>query len=115
MTILFSYFVLAIQLRPSLPTRLKAKLKILEQKHSTLLSKLLSQSKANLLKLAFRKDSCTVESEICKGRMGLIKHATSTVQSVFEQDAPSLIGTNISAFIPRSIQAEHTELIERWR
>ena len=34
----------------------------------------------------FHNDSYTFESEVCEGKMGLIKNTTSSVQSVFGQD-----------------------------
>ena len=115
MIILFSYFVLCIELKNNLPSQLTAKLKALEQKKDVSFVKLLSKSNSNLLKLIFRNESCTFESEICEGKMGIIKNATKTVSSVFGQDASSLIGTNVSALMPRSLRSEHDEILERWR
>ena len=105
MIILFSYYVLCIELKSSLPSQLAAKLKALEQKQHVSFVKLLSKSGSNLLKLIFRNECCTFESDICEGKMGIIKNATRSVLGVFGQDASTLIGSNVSALMPQSMRS----------
>ena len=105
MIILFSYYVLCIELKSSLPSQLTAKLKALEEKQHVPFVKLLCKSSSNLLKLIFRNESCTFESDICEGKMGIIKNATRSVLGVFGQDASTLIGTSVSELMPRSMRS----------
>ena len=105
MIILFSYYVLCIELKNNLPSQLAAKLKALEEKQHVPFAKLLSKSGSNLLKLIFRNECCTFESDICEGKMGIIKNATRSVLGVFGQDASTLIGTSVSELMPQSMRS----------
>ena len=104
MIILFCYFYLCIELKNSLSSELKLKLKAMEQKQFISFEKLISKSANNLLKLIFRNDSCTFESEVCEGKMGLIKNATKSVYQVFGVDSRKVIGNNIAELMPRSLR-----------